>query len=287
MNRNTQGRLERLQADLEDLRDQHDGFGFGVMSSSVEARISDSLWLHAAKSWKDKRDPVIMRQHNIWTEPDPDGRSCICWWGDEAGVTKFKDWCDKAAGMFCAEAASFPELGEPSGCAELLRQMSAMSEESVPLYEAVRESVALDCARETLPKKLRVEVHRLGSVPKIAVVEIEWAPKFALDVLIHLQHGPKTNWISVDVESDRVVFNGETYPLDPVFVAVLDVLVKANGEPRTQKQMKVVHAILRDEVRLDRRIKRDLPREFPSIEGMIEGGSHGYRLLIPEKLIAH
>ena len=86
--------------------------------------------------------------------------------------------------------------------------------------------------------------------------------------------------LQIDRQHGHAILDGVRHDLDPVFLAILDSLVHANGNWCSQSDMQQADPLLRDDKRLDRLIKR-LKRKHPMLGGLIESSSRGYHLSMP------
>jgi len=86
--------------------------------------------------------------------------------------------------------------------------------------------------------------------------------------------------LQIDRHNGHAILDGVRYALDPAYLAILDDLLRANGNWRSRADMQRAEPLLRHEERLDRLIKR-LKRTHPTLGGLIDSGHRGFRLTSP------
>lgn len=92
----------------------------------------------------------------------------------------------------------------------------------------------------------------------------------ASKVLAHLLGEPsKAPRFVVDFNKRQVTLDGITYQPDVVYVALLDLLAKANGLPMTRNMLRQAHPLLHDEERIERVVTK-LQKEYPDIGDIVK-----------------
>ena len=86
--------------------------------------------------------------------------------------------------------------------------------------------------------------------------------------------------LSVDIEKETITFNGVVYQLDLQLAAVVQFLIDANGEIRSQSDMKKSMPDYCLDARLDLTIKRNLKTHPSGIGEFIESSRKGFRLKV-------
>lgn len=124
-----------------------------------------------------------------------------------------------------------------------------------------------------------IENARTGSesaVMELASEEIvEWSQRLRSRVLQQVCSIP----VSVDIENETVVVFGKAFDIDQQLAAVVKCLLEANGERRSQRDMKHRFPKYIIDDRLDNTIRRKLNKHKSGIGRFIESDTRGYRMV--------
>jgi len=93
---------------------------------------------------------------------------------------------------------------------------------------------------------------------------------------------PRQVHIDVDIDDGSIVVNGKAYDIDQQLAAIVKCLVDANGERRSQRDIKerFPNYVVND--RIDNIIRRKLITHKSGIGRFIQSDTRGFRLTIPE-----
>lgn len=89
--------------------------------------------------------------------------------------------------------------------------------------------------------------------------------------------------IEVDIEDEYIVVNGKAYDIDQQLAAIVKCLVDANGERRSQRDIKEQFPTYVVNERIDNIIRRKLITHKSGVGRFIRSDTRGFRLAIPEK----
>ena len=84
--------------------------------------------------------------------------------------------------------------------------------------------------------------------------------------------------VEVDIENEAVTFKGKTFDIDQQVAAVLKCLLDANGERRSQNDMRRAYPRYIVDQRLDDTIRRKLVRHKSGVGTFIKSDTRGYWL---------
>lgn len=85
--------------------------------------------------------------------------------------------------------------------------------------------------------------------------------------------------VSVDIENETVVVYGKTFYIDQQLAAVVKCLLDANGERRSQRDMKQLFPKYIIDDRIDTTIRRKLINHKSGVGRFIQSDTRGYRLV--------
>lgn len=94
------------------------------------------------------------------------------------------------------------------------------------------------------------------------------------------QHDPShTLHVCVDIENESITLNGKTFDIDKQLAAVIQCLLDAKGERRSQEDMKEAYPTYITRKRLDTIIRNKLFGHKSGIGNLIDSDTRGYRLI--------
>jgi hypothetical protein len=291
--REVQRRLERFRDDLDEISERWvRPLGFGIITSSANTAIrSRKVWEFVAAIAETRADDKALQLRlDPWVDPAPDGKHCICWWGETEGVKAFQQWAERvmvflqhhddiltrrkanllleegkepdyynASLMFCQFASSDPDLRD-------------FTKRRTLLNLATRQSQSL----KNIPKLLK----QFDSPPQFAIVEVSFAPRFARAVISRLLGETiRVPRLTVNRRRNEVTIDGMVYELPEEYVVHLDVLVKANGSVVSLSDAQKKEPLLAKMWdRIDRPLNK-LKQDHPNIYKVIKrAGTKGCRI---------
>lgn len=275
-----------------------------IISSVPQTAILDTeIWEFLAGQVSVTRPddaPITFEVKPIWLEPFPDRTRCVRWSGDETQAALLKEWLTALSRFDYELGKSADESDERSWHEEqqlavvlpnssdrtvsyfdgllVLRDMVTEDED---LFSFVAERTVFNVEKQgksDLPTSLD---ELLSVIPSIRfdltrftspVIQIATT---VLEKLYAKKVGPR---LRANLKSSTVTFDGQIYPLDPVYVAIIDQLIRAGGNLISRSSMRKNSKILAPEKRLDRTIGY-LQRDCKEIGGLIiREGRKGARI---------
>lgn len=90
---------------------------------------------------------------------------------------------------------------------------------------------------------------------------------------------PRQVHIDVDIDDESIVVNGKAYEIDQQLAAIVKCLVDANGERRSQRDIKEQFPNYVLNERIDNIIRRKLKKHKSGVGRFIQSDTRGYRLV--------
>lgn len=250
-----------------------------IISSVPQTAILDTeIWEFLAGQVMATRPddaPITFEVKPIWLEPFPDGTRCVRWSGNVTQASLLKEWLTALSRFDYELGSSADESDERSWHEEQqlavlspnssdrtvsyfdgLLVLSDMVTEDDDLFTLVSERSVFDFAKQgqsapipldklkAVAPSIRFDVTRfLSPVIRIATTVLE--KLYAKNV------GPR---LRANLKNSTVTFDGQVYPLDPVYVAIIDQLIRAGGNLISRSSMRKNSKKLAPFERLDRKI---------------------------------
>ena len=276
-----------------------------IISSVPQTGILDTeIWEFLAGQVSAARpddSPIAFEVKPVWLEPFPDRTRCVRWSGNVTQAAALKEWLTALSRFDYELGNSAVESDERSWHEEkqLAVLLPSPSDRTVSYFDGLlvlrdlmfkdgdlRSFVAeqkFSISEQQLKRESPVSFHDLlTTVPSICFVEIRFdvpITKVATTVLEKLyatKIGPR---LRANLKNSTVTLDGQVYPLDPVYAAIVDQLIRAGGNPITRSSMRKNSQTLAPEERLDRTIGY-LRRDCKEVGQLIQPeGRMGY--LIP------
>jgi hypothetical protein len=279
-----QSKLKRLLHELEDVLSQAGPFGFGAISVEPPTPVkTQSVWQVVADRipLTDDDGSITLERKPIQLEPLPDGTACIRWWGDQAGIEKFKLWAGRA-GLVLVEADMIPnedrfetvDIGSTSTRLAIPDPLMAGGRP----YRLIQQLILT--VRRTHPESIRTirldslivdDMQRSFDFERLPAANGMAAQAF--QAMCRLRGEPR---VVVVVDESEVFLDGASRSLDKSLVWILDCIAKGNGAPVRRKDMLAAYPQLEDEGRLDRRINDTLKKAWPALAELIKSDHRGY-----------
>lgn len=89
--------------------------------------------------------------------------------------------------------------------------------------------------------------------------------------------------VSVDIEDETIVIDGKAYDIDQQAAAIVKCLIEANGERRSQRDIKAQYPKYVINERIDNLIRRKLKMHKSGIGRFIESDTRGFRFVMPNE----
>jgi hypothetical protein len=294
MDSDVQRRLQTFVDELEGIAEQKQlPFQLGFITTTSTQPIHDDAVWKVAESFV---QPVLAKQKDelrlyhkpIRIDPFPDGSACIRWAGDEGAILAYKDWARRFGAFLSTHNDVCSEVTFQSEYHRTLQQLALLAR-STPALSSLIEQKDL-----TILNLADTDSTQMGCIPKSVTQQQQpsfafqevlcVADIFATTVVQFLMGEPKSGpRLIVDPIDGTVTLDGIVYGLDGVYIAIVEILVWANGFPVARSVMRERHALLKDEDRLDRKIK-GLRKECPKVGELISKGDHTGFSLPPEYL---
>lgn len=126
-----------------------------------------------------------------------------------------------------------------------------------------------------LEEGLPAETLLNGDVRHFEMAVDEWCrTRHALAVA---SRSEATSRMAVDLDAGTATLDGMAYPLERVYLLILESLLRRPNSYVTSSDMKSDHPVLGADPRLDRTI-RNFKRDCPPLGGLIHSTTRGYRL---------
>ncbi len=242
-------RLERLLQDLQEIQEASPKqILCAVISSMVDSPLrAQATWQWVAKFVRASRhedDSIVLDPNPVVVEPFTDGKGCVRWCGQDSKRDAFKEWVTRLSG-FCESNPELIPNAEPRyGIEGGLQALCAIAAPVPELSTLVKRRPILQLTgQRTLPPKTPTQIQKMKPRPSFDVMEIDVpVPVFALKVLNHLLGKPlRDPPIRVEInespkhEFANVFVNGKPYIVEKVFALIVEQLVRANGNPISQR----------------------------------------------------
>ena len=273
MNDEAKKRLERLLQDLQEIEEQAAGskvpseIRCDVILSTLESPLPDpSAWKWIAdllQEIRSKDNPEVAKtvvDYQFTIEPFINKKGCFRWRGNPRVWEEIKEWIARLSGFFGSNSEFFSISEIEYGVLGGLQAIGSIATTVPELSPYIKCRCILDLAvqlkPDVLPKKARSifrEMPEERKMPKL-FEQIEPKPSFhslefsesipviAKKVLNHLL-GKPIRKPPIRVEFDEspihpyatVFVNEKPYTVEKVFALIVEQLVRANGNPISQR----------------------------------------------------
>ena len=272
MNDQAKKRLEGLLQNLQEIEESSVRSPFikcDVISSTLESPLRDpAAWKWIADLLQElrlqdnkKEGRTLAYVHPVAVEPFEHGKGCIRWYGNPDVRDKLKEWIVRLSGFFKSYSEVVPNSKPEYGLEGGLQALCAIATNVPELSPYIKRRRFLNLAAKTkakvLPTKMvtlcgeffieKLEMpkrlEKFEPKPSFNVLEIsESIPRLAMKVLNHLLGKPMRD-PPIRVEFDespkheyaKVFVNGKPYIVEKVFALIVEQLVRANGNPISQR----------------------------------------------------
>ena len=257
-----------------------------IISSVPQTAISDDeIWEFLAGQVSATRpddSPITFEVKPIWLEPFPDKTRCVRWSGNATQAAALKEWLTALSRFDYELGDSAVERDERSWHEE--KQLAVLlpnsSDRTVSYFDGllvlrdmifkdgdlrsfVAERKIFNSEQQSKRESPASFYDLLSTVPSICFEEVRFEvpiTKVATTVLEKLyatRIGPR---LRANLMNSTVTLDGQIYHLKPLYVAIVDQLIRAGGNPITRSSMRKNSKTLAPDERLDRKIiylKRD------------------------------